>query len=150
MSTTISPPYSLTGAACYSVLLLTWWGFVLSNAHFECVIPAPPVVSRSALTLSSTCGVLVAQLSWLLSPAHAQQGWIPGGLHGIPGCALCCTSHGCTTRFLPSLLRSRPHSYRVRQKQNGCRGRLFAFAKLICRLIQSLYNKWHFSLLYRY
>lgn len=134
-------PFFITGAACfflilfYFILLVTnvvgeGLLFLYNNAQSPNVYPrTSQVVSSSALSLSSTCGVLVAQLSWLLSPAHAQQGWIPGRLHGIPGRALCCTSHGCTTRLLSTLLRSRPNSYRVRQKQNGCRGRLFAFAQ---------------------
>lgn len=64
-----------------------------------------------------------AQLPWLLSPAHAQQGWIPSDICGIPRRALRCTSYGCSARFLPSLLRSRRHSHWICQNENGCRGR---------------------------
>lgn len=141
-ASTSFPPLPCFGAACcinrcpFVVSVLTRRGFALSiiNAHFECVLLialAHPVVSCSVPSLSSTCGVLVAQLPWLLSPAHAQQGWIPGGLHGIPGCALRRTGHGSTARFLPTVLRSRPHTYRIRQKQNGCRGRFTCLCLLV-------------------
>lgn len=100
----ISLPHTTSSCPC---LPINWWTITLVTE----------------LHLSCSC---VAQLSRLLPPAHAQQGWIPGGLRGIPGRSIRIPSNGCTARLLPTLLRPRSHPYRVRQKQNGIWGRFFS------------------------